>query len=948
MDSRFLDILKSTWPDWEIVDEIGGGAFGTVYRAVRQDMAGTTESAIKVIVIPRSEEEVEDLRAEGYSREQTVAYFHQVVQDYTAEIKLMASVKGYTNIVAIDDYKIVHSEDPECWYIFIRMELLNQVDFQSMGEQEIIRLGIDLCTALEVCREKKIVHRDIKPDNILINSDGHYKLGDFGVARSLDRSTRRLSIKGTPNYMAPEVYKAELNRSDIDAAAKADTYSLGLVMYWISNGTRLPFVPDKQIPSPADRESAFTRRINGEQFPRLPHISRELQNIILKACSFDPKDRYENAGEMRADLMELCREKKPVRKKWIPLLCAAVMVAALALAACFFLLPKWQKPKLDLNDAVHVTLSVSDEFSVKGFNAAKKILAERVRILADGKDYRIVEHEDSVDLYLPRELFSEQSIESILRCYISRAAKLYLVDETDWRSRTIAIPREDLESVTLQKGSIPGVDASEYGVTGPVRQYITIKLSDEFVEKYRAEYSTWEKPVFAQDVIGSSGLFYYFLIFPADDEKTFYVLNAGTEGPYNELTVYNLTHDSYDENFYFQIDINNRMQWENVEDSSVKAGKHQCAYNSFKEETITFSLKTTTSMTEGKWLDIRNALKKRMDALGSPYAMGYSRNEDSTIVAFRIPSDHINDDIVYMIGKKFYSKIRALEYETSVPTDSFKWQPPGTFAYDVKGLGSSYKQAFEMIGELSKKDGSPVYLFFDDYPVARLDIPENIEEIKALQTKGYCIINEGRIEETAFTEENQWYGEFLGALAETNEVFSDVYFSYDNSQGNPDSNGVKSEQLRLAPEIYRDAGMLRQRIMNIRPEATVRYSAGDIDVFLHLDADDQLPAKAVELAESVYSALNPEDHYIHTIGLYLIEENNDVSERARIFFFKNWIRIYGNEKLEELESKRRVPSFYYSSYMWNGRAEEYADALNEEIEASDFFRGMPSFAEVFK
>ena len=57
---------------------------------------------------------------------------------------------------------------------------------------------------------------------------------------SRTKATFRLSVKGTPNYMAPEVYKAEIGHSDIDAAAKADTYSLGLVLYWIGNGTRLP------------------------------------------------------------------------------------------------------------------------------------------------------------------------------------------------------------------------------------------------------------------------------------------------------------------------------------------------------------------------------------------------------------------------------------------------------------------------------------------------------------------------------------------------------------------------------------------------------------------------------------------------------------------------------------------------------------------------------------
>ena len=168
MQENVRDILKRTWPEWEIEEAIGGGSFGTVYRVVRTDMAGTTRAAVKVVVIPRDDEEIEAIQAEGYSRAQTYSYFQKVVQDYTSEIKLLDSVKGYTNIIAIDDYRIVESGDELCWYILIRMELLNKVDFRSMDEKEIIRLGIDICTALDVCRKKNIVHRDIKPENILV------------------------------------------------------------------------------------------------------------------------------------------------------------------------------------------------------------------------------------------------------------------------------------------------------------------------------------------------------------------------------------------------------------------------------------------------------------------------------------------------------------------------------------------------------------------------------------------------------------------------------------------------------------------------------------------------------------------------------------------------------------------------------------------------------------
>ncbi len=308
--NQLLDKLSQIWPDWKIVEKIGEGSFGEVYKAVRQDFAGTTWSAIKAICIPKDEEEIEELKAEGYSLDQSYTYFRQVVKDYTHEIRLMDSVKGYTNVVSIDDYKIVESDDEMLWYIFIRMELLTplvkKAAVDEITEPEVIRAGIDLCSALDVCRKKNIVHRDIKPQNIFVNDEGNYKLGDFGVARSLNRTTNNLSKKGAPNYMAPELYNSALRETNIDDAAKVDIYSLGLVLYWMGNRSKLPFLPtDKQIATPEDRERAFIRRISGEALPGPALVSPELQRIILKACAYKPEDRYASAEEMKKDLIRL-------------------------------------------------------------------------------------------------------------------------------------------------------------------------------------------------------------------------------------------------------------------------------------------------------------------------------------------------------------------------------------------------------------------------------------------------------------------------------------------------------------------------------------------------------------------------------------------------------------------------------------------------------------------
>ena len=93
-------------------------------------------------------------------------------------------------------------------------------------------LGRDICEALAVCHRKQLLHRDVKPENIFVDGEGRFKLGDFGIARRLDNPATYLTQVGTPYYMAPEVFS--LHSYD----GRADIYSLGLVLYRFLNRSR--------------------------------------------------------------------------------------------------------------------------------------------------------------------------------------------------------------------------------------------------------------------------------------------------------------------------------------------------------------------------------------------------------------------------------------------------------------------------------------------------------------------------------------------------------------------------------------------------------------------------------------------------------------------------------------------------------------------------------------
>lgn len=293
--------LKQIWPEWEAERLIGEGAFGKVYKCVRNDNGLTSYAAIKIISIPQSQSEVDSLRAEGLDIDASRTFFKDIVDDFVNEIKLMESFKGMQNIVSVEDYKVVEKENEVGWDIFIRMELLTPfntyISEHKLTEEDVIKIGCDVCSALEICSQKKIIHRDIKPENIFVNDFGSFKLGDFGIARSIENATGGFSQKGTYNYMAPEV----ANGSQYDS--RVDIYSLGILLYRLMNENRLPLIhSEKQLISPNDRKEAVERRLKGESLPPPCNASSNMANLILRACAYNPANRFASASEMRMAL----------------------------------------------------------------------------------------------------------------------------------------------------------------------------------------------------------------------------------------------------------------------------------------------------------------------------------------------------------------------------------------------------------------------------------------------------------------------------------------------------------------------------------------------------------------------------------------------------------------------------------------------------------------------
>ena len=309
------DVPVSVWPEWKLVEKIGDGSFGKVYKAKRTERGRSFYSAIKIISIPGSKGELDSVRSEMNNEQSTREYFRNLVEDCVQEIYTMEHFCGNSHVVSFEDFKVVEYLDEIGWDISIRMEYLTSfMDYctgKELTEKEVIKLGCDLAMALIYCRKLNIIHRDVKPENIFVSRFGDFKLGDFGIAREQAHTMSNMSKKGTYSYMAPEIYKGEKYDSSIDI------YSLGIVLYKLMNQNRLPFLSlDKQLITYRDKETALARRMAGEKMPVPVNASAAFSHIILKACAYEPGKRYRKPEDMLRDLEKLRLAPVNAEKEW--------------------------------------------------------------------------------------------------------------------------------------------------------------------------------------------------------------------------------------------------------------------------------------------------------------------------------------------------------------------------------------------------------------------------------------------------------------------------------------------------------------------------------------------------------------------------------------------------------------------------------------------------------
>ena len=322
-------ILKNRYVIREVV---GTGGMAIVYKGYCVDNG--REVAVKM------------LRPEFLGEEQFAARFRK-----EAQITVRHSHRNFVNTIDVGE----HEGHP-----YIVMEFVEGLTLKEFIQQkgglplsDVVDIGSQIADALFYAHSHKIVHRDIKPQNILIDADDKAKVTDFGIAKSLSaRHDYEDQVIGSVYYISPEQARGE----NVDA--RTDLYSLGIMLYEMTTG-ELPYVGDQTV-------SVALKHINEqitEPIQKNPALSQSINKIILKATSKNKRDRYRNMDAFRDDLMRALADPSgefvelPYHR---PTLTAGLLVSAQKLKV-------W---KVCVLAALILGLGVAAGFTISAINAA--------------------------------------------------------------------------------------------------------------------------------------------------------------------------------------------------------------------------------------------------------------------------------------------------------------------------------------------------------------------------------------------------------------------------------------------------------------------------------------------------------------------------------------------------------------------------------------------------
>lgn len=272
---------------YEVLEQIGAGGMAIVYKA--KDLLLNRTVTIKV------------LREQFLSDEEFIRRFRREAQS--------AASLSHPNIVSVYDV----GKEGDFEYIvmeYVEGRNLKEIirEYAPLTTEQTINLGRQITEAIQNAHENHIIHRDIKPHNILVTADGHAKVTDFGIARAVSSATvtHTGDIVGSVHYLSPEQAKG------LQINEQSDIYSLGIILYELVTG-KVPYegeTPITIVLKHMNDQPVLPSKIN-------PRVEKEFEAVIMRAIAKSPENRYLSAKDLLADLNNI-QAGRPIAKGEIP------------------------------------------------------------------------------------------------------------------------------------------------------------------------------------------------------------------------------------------------------------------------------------------------------------------------------------------------------------------------------------------------------------------------------------------------------------------------------------------------------------------------------------------------------------------------------------------------------------------------------------------------------
>jgi serine/threonine protein kinase len=301
-------IKYTKFKSWTLKDKIENKGFYNTYRVTKVENNKKITTILKIITMPneRLTEYAKQNNKLKKGKENT-NYFESIVNLIENNIKKILNLSKNENLLKILDYEVVKSKDSTSWDIYIQLEdlklLKENYNLKEISNKQIITIGTQICKAIVLLHSENIIHCNIKEDSVYVSDKGEYKLGNYDFEYEIKNVIDEKSVNSMPHLPPENFNKGKYNK-------KTDIYSFGLYLYKLMNVGRIPFLT--YYPSEINVDdilNANSVRMKDIPFPKPLRATKEVADIIIKACSYNAESRYKTINDMYIELEKVLTNK---------------------------------------------------------------------------------------------------------------------------------------------------------------------------------------------------------------------------------------------------------------------------------------------------------------------------------------------------------------------------------------------------------------------------------------------------------------------------------------------------------------------------------------------------------------------------------------------------------------------------------------------------------------